>query len=143
MSAGEAFQQFAAKTLSSLGEMAVNKGVFYTFEGIASLFTNPVAAPGYFVAGAGLIALGAGLGAAGAAVAPTAPAGVSSAPAAARSASGASPRSDGGGAGNVTIVLSSLVPPGPRELQGLVNAQRQAGRYGIDRDRMVPRQVRA
>ena len=143
MSAGEAFQQFAAKTLSSLGEMAVNKGVFYTFEGIASLFTNPVAAPGYLAAGAGLIALGAGLGAAGAAVAPTAPAGGSSAPAAARSASGASPRSDGGGAGNVTIVLSSLVPPGPRELQGLVNAQRQAGRYGIDRDRMVPRQVRA
>ena len=143
MSAGEAFQQFAAKTLSSLGEMAVNKGVFYTFEGIASLFTNPVAAPGYLVAGAGLIALGAGLGAAGAAVAPTAPAGGSSAPAAARSASGASPRSDGGGAGNVTIVLSSLVPPGPRELQGLVHAQRQAGRYGIDRDRMVPRQVRA
>jgi hypothetical protein len=143
LSAGEAFKQFAAKTLSSLGEMAVNKGVFYTFEGIASLFTNPVAAPGYLVAGAGLIALGAGLGAAGAAVAPTAPAGGSSAPAAARSASGASPRSDGGGAGNVTIVLSSLVPPGPRELQGLVNAQRQAGRYGIDRDRMVPRQVRA
>ena len=143
LSAGEAFQQFAAKTLSSLGEMAVNKGVFYTFEGIASLFTNPVAAPGYLVAGAGLIALGAGLGAAGAAVAPSAPAGGSSAPAAARSASGASPRSDGGGAGNVTIVLSSLVPPGPRELQGLVHAQRQAGRYGIDRDRMVPRQVRA
>jgi len=143
MSAGEAFQQFAAKTLSSLGEMAVNKGVFYTFEGIASLFTNPVAAPGYLVAGAGLIALGAGLGAAGAAVAPTAPPGGSAAPAAARSASGASPRGAGEGAGNVTIVLSSLVPPGPRELQGLVNAQRQAGRYGIDRDRMVPRQVRA
>jgi hypothetical protein len=143
LSAGEAFQQFAAKTLSSLGEMAVNKGVFYTFEGIASLFTNPVAAPGYLAAGAGLIALGVGLGAAGSAVAPSAAPGGSSAPAAARSASGASPRSDGGGAGNVTIVLSSLVPPGPRELQGLVNAQRQAGRYGIDRDRMVPRQVRA
>jgi hypothetical protein len=143
MSAGEAFQQFAAKTLSSLGEMAVNKGVFYTFEGIASLFTNPVAAPGYLAAGAGLIALGVGLGAAGSAVAPSAAPGGSSAPAAARSASGASPRSDGGGAGNVTIVLSSLVPPGPRELQGLVNAQRQATRYGIDRDRMVPRQVRA
>lgn len=143
MSAGEAFKQFAAKTLSSLGEMAVNKGVFYTFEGIASLFSNPVAAPGYLAAGAGLIALGVGLGAAGSAVAPSAAPGGSAAPAAARSASGASPRSDGGGAGNVTIVLSSLVPPGPRELQGLVNAQRQAGRYGIDRDRMVPRQVRA
>lgn len=143
MSAGEAFQQFAAKTLSSLGEMAVNKGVFYTFEGIASLFSNPVAAPTYFAAGAGLIALGVGLGAAGAAVAPSAAPGGSAAPAAARSASGASPRGAGEGAGNVTIVLSSLVPPGPRELQGLVNAQRQAGRYGIDRDRMVPRQVRA
>jgi hypothetical protein len=134
MSAGEAFQQFAAKTLSSLGEMAVNKGVFYTFEGIATT---------YFAAGAGLIALGVGLGAAGAAVAPSAAPGGSAAPAAARSASGASPRGAGEGAGNVTIVLSSLVPPGPRELQGLVNAQRQAGRYGIDRDRMVPRQVRA
>ena len=143
MSAGEAFQQFAAKTLSSLGEMAVNKGVFYTFEGIASLFSNPVAAPGYLAAGAGLIALGVGLGAAGSAVAPSAAPGGSSAPAAARSASGASPRGAGEGAGNVTIVLSSLVPPGPRELQGLVHAQRQAGRYGIDRDRMVPRQVRA
>ena len=143
LSAGEAFQQFAAKTLSSLGQMAVNKGVFYTFEGIASLFTNPVAAPLYFAAGAGLIALGAGLGAAGSAVAPRAPAGGSAAPSAARSASGASPRDAGGGAGNVTIVLSSLVPPGPRELQGLVAAQRQAGRYGLDNARMVPRQVRA
>lgn len=143
LSAGEAFQQFAAKTLSSLGEMAVQKGVFYTFEGIASIFTNPVAAPLYFAAGAGLIALGAGLGAAGSAVAPRAPAGGSAAPSAARSASGASPRDAGGGAGNVTIVLSSLVPPGPRELQGLVAAQRQAGRYGLDNGRMVPRQVRA
>jgi hypothetical protein len=143
MSAGEAFQQFAAKTLSSLGQMAVNKGVFYTFEGIASIFTNPVAAPLYFAAGAGLIALGAGLGAAGSAVAPRAPAGGSAAPSAARSASGASPRDAGGGSGNVTIVLSSLVPPGPRELQGLVAAQRQAGRYGLDNGRMVPRQVRA
>ena len=143
MSAGEAFQQFAAKTLSSLGEMAVNKGVFYTFEGIASLFSNPVAAPLYFAAGAGLIALGVGLGAAGSAVAPSTGASAgSSAPAAARAASGASPRSDSGG-GNVTIVLSSLVPPGPRELQGLVHAQRQAGRYGLDDARMVPRQVRA
>lgn len=143
MSAGEAFQQFAAKTLSSLGQMAVNKGVFYTFEGIASLFTNPVAAPLYFAAGAGLIALGAGLGAAGSAVAPRAPAGGSATPSAARSASGPSPRGDTGGAGNVTIVLSSLVPPGPRELQGLVHAQRQAGRYGLGDARMVPRQVRA
>lgn len=143
LSAGEAFQQFAAKTLSSLGQMAVQKGVFYTFEGIASIFTNPVAAPLYFAAGAGLIALGAGLGAAGSAVAPRAPAGGSAAPSAARSASGASPRDAGGGAGNVTIVLSSLVPPGPRELQGLVAAQRQAGRYGLDNGRMVPRQVRA
>lgn len=143
MSAGEAFQQFAAKTLLSLGQMAVNKGVFYTFEGIASIFTNPVAAPLYFAAGAGLIALGAGLGAAGSAVAPRAPAGGSAAPSAARSASGASPRDAGGGASNVTIVLSSLVPPGPRELQGLVAAQRQAGRYGLDNGRMVPRQVRA
>jgi hypothetical protein len=48
-----------------------------------------------------------------------------------------------GGGGNVTIVLSSLVPPGPRELQGLVHAQRQAGRYGLGDARMVPRQVRA
>lgn len=143
ISAGEAFQQFASKTLSSLGQMAVNKGVFYTFEGIASLFTNPVAAPTYFAAGAGLIALGVGLGAAGGAVAPRASSGAASAPAAARSASGPSPRGDTGGSGNVTIVLSSLVPPGPRELQGLVAAQRQAGRYGLADARMVPRQVRA
>ena len=143
MSAGEAFQQFASKTLSSLGQMAVNKGVFYTFEGIASLFTNPVAAPLYFAAGAGLIALGAGLGAAGGAVAPRASSGAASAPAAARSASGPSPAPRGEGGGNVTIVLSSLVPPGPRELQGLVAAQRQAGRYGLGDARMVPRQVRA
>ena len=64
-------------------------------------------------------------------------------PSAARSASGPSPRGDMGGGGNVTIVLSSLVPPGPRELQGLVHAQRQAGRYGLGDARMVPRQVRA
>lgn len=143
MSAGEAFQQFAAKTLKSLGEMSINQGIALTFQGIAALFTNPVAAPLMLAGGAGLIALGTGLGAAGAAAAPSAPPSGGAATSAARSASGVSPRSEGGGAGNVTIVLSSLVPPGPRELQGLVHAQRQAGRYGLDDARMVPRQVRA
>ena len=143
MSAGEAFQQFAAKTLKSLGEMSINQGIALTFQGIAALFTNPVAAPLMLAGGAGLIALGTGLGAAGAAATPAPPSTGGAAPAAARSASGPSPRGDTGGGGNVTIVLSSLVPPGPRELQGLVHAQRQAGRYGLGDARMVPRQVRA
>jgi hypothetical protein len=143
MSAGEAFQQFAAKTLKSLGEMSINQGIALTFQGIAALFTNPVAAPLMLAGGAGLIALGTGLGAAGAAATPAAPSTGGAAPSAARSASGASPRGDMGSGGNVTIVLSSLVPPGPRELQGLVHAQRQAGRYGLGDARMVPRQVRA
>lgn len=143
MSAGEAFQQFAAKTLKSLGEMSINQGIALTFQGIAALFTNPVAAPLMLAGGAGLIALGTGLGAAGAAATPAPPSTGGAAPAAARSASGPSPRGDTGGGGNVTIVLSSLVPPGPRELQGLVAAQRQAGRYGLADARMVPRQVRA
>jgi hypothetical protein len=44
----------------------------------------------------------------------------------------------------VTIYLNSTVPPGPRELQGLVQATAQAGRYNLDRRRdMVPRAVRA
>lgn len=143
MSAGEAFQQFAAKTLKSLGEMSINQGIALTFQGIAALFTNPVAAPLMLAGGAGLIALGTGLGAAGAAATPAPPSTGGAAPSAARSASGPSPRGDAGGGGNVTIVLSSLVPPGPRELQGLVHAQRQAGRYGLGDARMVPRQVRA
>lgn len=143
MSAGEAFQQFAAKTLKSLGEMSINQGIALTFQGIAALFTNPVAAPLMLAGGAGLIALGTGLGAAGAAATPAPPSTGGAAPSAARSASGPSPRGDTGGGGNVTIVLSSLVPPGPRELQGLVHAQRQAGRYGLADARMVPRQVRA
>lgn len=143
MSAGEAFQQFAAKTLKSLGEMSINQGIALTFQGIAALFTNPVAAPLMLAGGAGLIALGTGLGAAGAAATPAPPSTGGAAPSAARSASGPSPRGDMGGGGNVTIVLSSLVPPGPRELQGLVHAQRQAGRYGLGDARMVPRQVRA
>lgn len=141
MSAADAFQLFASRTLSSLGEMAMNKGLFYTFEGVASLFSNPPAAPLYFAAGAGLLALGAGLGYAGAAIAPQSAQSTGAASTgAARAASGSSRGSlTQEQAAPVTVVMSSLVPAGPADAQRARDGLRHARRQGFD-DRL-PRRV--
>ncbi len=141
--AGTAFQAFASSLLTELGKMAFNKGLFYTFEGIAALFSAPPAAPAYFAAGAGLIALGAGLGAAGAATKPQAPAPGASTD----TARGLAPRSSAAiGAGSrdlapVNVTLSSLVPAGPSDAQRLRSGLRDARRRGFADGNVIPRRV--
>lgn len=130
--AGTAFQAFASGLLTELGKMAVNKGLFYTFEGIAALFSAPPAAPAYFAAGAGLLALGAGLGIAGAATRPQTPA-----PGAdVSTARGLAPRSSNSGASTrdlapVTVVMSSLVPAGPNDARRVRSGLDDARRRGF------------
>lgn len=130
--AGTAFQAFASGLLTELGKMAVNKGLFYTFEGIAALFSAPPAAPAYFAAGAGLLALGAGLGIAGAATRPQAPA-----PGAdVSTARGLAPRSSNSSASMrdlapVTVVMSSLVPAGPNDARRVRSGLDDARRRGF------------
>ena len=139
--AGTAFQLFASNLLSELGKMAMNKGLFYTFEGIAALFTAPPAAPAYFAAGAGLLALGAGLGIAGAATRPQVPAAGAGDASSARSLA---PRASSGGGGSrglspVTVVLSSLVPAGPSDAQRLGRGLNDARRRGYSDS--IPRRI--
>jgi hypothetical protein len=140
--AGTAFQLFASNLLSELGKMAMNKGLFYTFEGIAALFTAPPAAPAYLAAGAGLLALGAGLGIAGAATRPQVPAAGAGDASSARSLA---PRATSGSGGSrglspVTVVLSSLVPAGPGDAQRLGRGLNDARRRGALRD-TIPRRL--
>ena len=122
--------------------MAVQKGLFYTFEGIAALFTAPPAAPLYFAAGAGLLALGAGLGAAGAASKPATPA-ASAGAGGTQAARGLAPRSSLGSSvgelGAVTVVQSSLVPAGPVDAQRARDGLRTVRRQGFG-DR-APRRI--
>jgi hypothetical protein len=144
MDAGTAFQTFASGLLTELGKMAVQKGLFYTFEGIAALFTAPPAAPLYFAAGAGLLALGAGLGFAGAASKPATPAqGAGLGAGGTQSARGLAPRSlmagSSGSLGNITIVNSSLVPSGPVDAQRARDGLRTVRRQGFG-DR-APRRI--
>jgi len=130
--AGTAFQAFASGLLTELGKMAVNKGLFYTFEGIAALFSAPPAAPAYFAAGAGLLALGAGLGIAGAATRPQTPAPGTDV----STARGLAPRSSNSGASTrdlapVTVVMSSLVPAGPNDARRVRSGLDDARRRGF------------
>lgn len=131
----------------ALAREALPRSLMELAAGFAAL-ANPitaVTAPAHFTAAAiyGGVAAGAGLvaGVTGAAMAGAPAAAGAANTSSARAASGRTAPSAPESAAPVTIVVSSLVPPGPRELQGLVNAQRQAGRYGIDRK--APRQVRA
>lgn len=139
--AGTAFQAFASGLLTELGKMAVNKGLFYTFEGIAALFSAPPAAPAYFAAGAGLLALGAGLGIAGAATRPQAP----GAGADVSTARGLAPRSSSSAASSrdlapVTVVMSSLVPAGPNDARRVRSGLDDARRRGFGGNN-APRRV--
>tara|TARA_R110000868_G_scaffold10891_5_gene52595 strand:+ start:1153 stop:3159 length:2007 start_codon:yes stop_codon:yes gene_type:complete len=149
---GEALLHGANEVSTALALEAFPKAIMETAAGYAALASllPPVmaTAPLHFAAAtmygsiaavSGAVALGTGIG-----IAATAPASGGSAGAsdvnAAKSASGRSIGSGDKGGGNTTIVISSLVPPGPQELQGLVRASRQAGRYGLSA--ATPRQVR-
>lgn len=146
---GEALLAGANEVTSALAIEALPKAAMELAAGIAaaSSLIPPVmaTAPGHFASAAvyGSVAALAGLTAlgTGAAMTANAPAGGGAGSvAAAKSASGRSIGGSEKGSGNTTIVISSLVPPGPQELQGLVRASRQAGRYGMTAP--SPRQVR-
>tara|TARA_R110000868_G_scaffold9907_4_gene48693 strand:+ start:20 stop:718 length:699 start_codon:yes stop_codon:yes gene_type:complete len=146
---GEALLAGANEVTTALAMEALPKAAMELAAGIAaaSSLIPPVmaTAPGHFASAAvyGSVAALAGLTAlgTGAAMAANAPAGGGAgAVGAAKSASGRSIGGSDKGGGNTTIVISSLVPPGPQELQGLVRASRQAGRYGMTAP--SPRQVR-
>lgn len=150
---GQALLAGTFEVTKALAMEALPRALMETAAGFAAL-ANPITAataPLHFTAAGvyGAVAAGAGLVAGvtgalgGASPAGAAGAGGARATGAARAASGATPRATQEQAAPVAIYLSSLVPPGPRELQGLVNATAQTGRYGIDRRGMVPRQVRA
>lgn len=141
-SAGEAFQEFASKTLTALGQMSINEGIALMFKGAVALVTAPPVAPVYLAAGAGLIALGVGLGAAGAATKPSVPAPGAGA-SGTQAARGLAPRSSLGSSmgdlGAVTVVQSSLVPAGPVDAQRARDGLRTVRRQGFG-DR-VPRRI--
>lgn len=148
---GQAMLNGVHEVTKALAMEALPKSLMELAAGFAAL-ANPITAPTaplHFTAAAvyGSVAAGAGIvagvtGALGAGQSAGASSGAR-ATGSARAASGASPRPAQEAAAPVTIYLSSIVPPGPRELQGLVNATAQAGRYNLDRRRdMVPRAVR-
>lgn len=149
---GQAMLNGVHEITKALAMEAFPKALMETAAGLAAL-ANPITAPTaplHFTAAAvyGSVAAGAGLvagvtGALGAGQSAGAGAGAR-ATGSARAASGASSSGSQENAPPVNIYLSSIVPPGPRELQSLVAAGAQAGRYNLDRRRdMIPRQVRA
>lgn len=149
---GQAMLNGVHEVTKALAMEAFPKALMETAAGLAAL-ANPITAPTaplHFTAAAvyGSVTAGAGLvagvtGALGAGQSAGAGAGAR-ATGSARAASGASSSGSQENAPPVNIYLSSIVPPGPRELQSLVAAGAQAGRYNLDRRRdMIPRQVRA
>jgi hypothetical protein len=142
-SAGDAMEDFAAKSLSALGQIAIQEGSVMLFKAIPAAFENPPLAIAYGLGGAGLIALGMGLTAAGTAVAapPTPPAGAGAS--GTQSARGLAPRSlmagSSGSLGSITIVNSSLVPSGPVDAQRARDGLRTVRRQGFG-DR-APRRI--
>lgn len=147
---GQAMLNGVHEVTKALAMEALPKSLMELAAGWAAL-GNPltaVTAPAHFTAAAiyGTVAAGAGLvaGVTGALGAGQTQGAGASATGNGRVASGASSPRANESAAPVTIVLSSLVPPGPGELQRLVDAGSQAGRYNLDRRRdMLPRQVRA
>lgn len=142
MSAGEAFQAFAAQSLKALGQIAINEGTAMLFKAIPAAFTSPPLAVAYGLGGAGLIALGVGLGAAGSAIKPPPAASGNASPSATRGLAPRSARESGGGEmGAVTVVMSSLAPAGPSDASRYRSGIAHAKRYGYgDRD-VIPRRV--
>lgn len=145
---GEALLAGTNQVASALAAEAAPRAIMELAAGFAAL-ANPITAataPLHFTAfglysgiaaGAGLVSLGTGAAMAGA----KAPAGASGADT--RRSSSLAPRSSSASSQNsgpVTIVLSSLVPPGPRELQTLSQAMKQGDRYGLNKQ--SPRPVR-
>jgi hypothetical protein len=149
---GQAVLNGVHEVTKALAMEALPKSLMELAAGFAAL-ANPLTAataPLHFTAAGvyGAVAAGAGLvaGVTGALGAGATPPGASGAAAtgAARAASGRSTPPPNESAAPVTIYLSSIVPPGPRELQPLIDAGAQAGRYGLDRRHgLSPRTVRA
>lgn len=142
MTAGEAFQAFAAQSLKALGQIAINEGAAMLFKAIPAAFTSPPLAVAYGLGGAGLIALGVGLGAAGSAITPPPKSAASSSPSTTRGLAPRSAReSSGGEMGSVTVVMSSLAPAGPSDAQRYRSGIAHAQRYGYGQRDTIPRRV--
>lgn len=146
---GQALLGAVADVTLALAREALPRSLMELAAGLAAL-ANPVTAataPLHFAASGvyAAIAAGAGVVGAGASAAsnamarrPAVPGAVADARAASGSSSSSSSSSSSGAP--ITIVISSITPPGPRELTDLVRARDQAGRYGLDTPR--PREVR-
>jgi hypothetical protein len=144
---GQALLGAVADVTLALAREALPRSLMELAAGLAAL-ANPVTAataPLHFAASGvyAAIAAGAGIVGAGASAASNAMARRPAVPGVVADARAASGSSSGGGSSSgapVTIVISSITPPGPRELSDLVRARDQAGRYGLDAPR--PREVR-
>lgn len=144
---GQALLGAVADVTLALAREALPRSLMELAAGLAALASPVTAAtaPLHFAASGvyAAIAAGAGIVGAGASAASNAMARRPAVPGAVADARAASGSSSGGGSSSgapVTIVISSITPPGPRELSDLVRARDQAGRYGLDAPR--PREVR-
>ena len=145
MSAGDAAVVMGAKMLTALGQVAIQEGTVMLFKAIPAAIEAPPLGAAYAIAGAGLIAVGAGLTAAGAAVTPPKPSAGASA-SADRNARAIGPRSsstslDGGGYGDTTVVMASLVPAGVVDATNARNGLRRVRRAGMDDQQRIARRV--
>lgn len=145
MSAADAAAVMGVKLLNTLGQVAIQEGTVMLFKAIPAAFEAPPLAAAYLAGGAGLIALGAGLTAAGAAAAPQKPT-LGASASGDRNARAIGPRSsstslDGGGYGDTTVVLASLVPAGVVDATNARNGLRRLARAGMDDGQRIPRRV--
>lgn len=146
MSAGDAAVLMGSKFLSTLGQMAIQEGTAMLFKSIPAFIEAPPLGAAYLAGGVGLVALGMGLGAAGAAVAPTKPSTPAASASGDRNARAIGPRSsssslDGGGYGDTTVVMASLVPSGVVDATNARNGLRRLARAGMDDGQRIPRRV--
>ncbi len=145
MTAGEAAAAMGVKLLNTVGQVAIQEGSVMLLKALPAAFEAPPLAAAYLAGGAGLIALGAGLTAAGAAAAPPKP-NLGASASGDRNARAIGPRSsstslDGGGYGDTTVVLASLVPAGVVDATNARNGLRRLARAGMDDGQRIPRRV--
>lgn len=141
VTAGDAVAAFGAKTLSIVGNVAIQEGSVMMLKAIPMLIEAPPLGAAYLAGGAGLIALGVGLGAAGAAAKPQPTPSANSDSNAARGMRSASLTSGDSRLGSTTVVMASLVPTGVVDAVNARNGLRQIGRSGLDDGQRIPRRV--
>jgi hypothetical protein len=145
MSAGDAAAVMGVKLLNTLGQVAIQEGTVMLFKAIPAAIEAPPLAAAYLAGGLGLVGLGAGLTAAGAAAMPPKP-NLGASASGDRNARAIGPRSSssldrGGGYGDTTVVLASLVPAGVVDATNARNGLRRLARAGLDDKQRIPRAV--